>query len=291
MRIGSQSSEAEMFQYLNPKRFYYALGRKKFYEFIILAVFLLFFYGPIINLIMLAFADTYDVPAVIPQKFGFKWWRFVLSQKNLVSSMILSFIFAAVTTGVSMLLCLPAAYAIARFNFPGRRFFMLSFLLTNAFPKIGLYTSIGIIFYRYNLIGTFLGVVIIHMINSMMFMVWLPAGAFRTVHRQQEEAARDVGAGPLLAFLKVTFPMAMPGIVVASIYTFLGSLEEMQGTFLVGIPQYRTMPVQMYSVISEYSIMAAAVFSLILMLPTGILLICMRKYIGPDAMAGGFKLK
>jgi putative spermidine/putrescine transport system permease protein len=280
-----------MFSYLNPKRFFHAVGRKKFFEFIILAVFLLFFYGPIINLLMLAFANSYDVPAVIPQQFGFKWWAFVLAQKNLVASITLSFVFAVVTTAVSMVLCLPAAYAIARFNFPGRRLFMLSFLLTNAFPKIGLYTSIGILFYSYNLIGTFAGVVIIHMINSMMFMVWIPAGAFGTVHRQQEEAARDAGAGPFRTFLQVTFPMAMPGIVVASMYTFLGSLEEMQGTFLVGIPQYRTMPVQMYSVISEYSVMAAAVFALILMFPTVVLLICMRKYIGPSAIAGGFKLK
>jgi putative spermidine/putrescine transport system permease protein len=190
-----------------------------------------------------------------------------------------------------MVICIPAAYAIARFKFPGRRFFMLSFLLTNAFPKIGLYTSIGILYYRYNLMGTFLGVVIIHMINTMMFMVWLPAGAFGNVHRQQEEAARDAGAGPFRTFMKITFPMAMPGIAVGSIYTFLGSMEEMQGTFLVGVPQYRTMPVEMYSVIAEYPVMAGAVFAITLMIPTVVFLVLMRKYIGPDAIAGGFKLK
>jgi putative spermidine/putrescine transport system permease protein len=280
-----------MFQYLNPKRLYFAVGKKKFWEFVILAVFLLFFYGPILNLIVLAFGNVYEVPGIIPQEFGFRWWQFIFSQKNLVSSIVLSFIFAIVTTAVSMALCIPAAYAIARFKFPGRRFFMLSFLLTNAFPKIGLYTSIGILYYRYNLMGTFVGVVIIHMINTMMFMVWLPAGAFGNVHRQQEEAARDVGAGPFRTFITVTFPMAMPGIVVASIYTFLGSMEEMQGTYLVGVPQYRTMPVEMYSVIAEYPVMAGAVFSITLMIPTIIFLVLMRKYVGPSAIAGGFKLK
>jgi putative spermidine/putrescine transport system permease protein len=280
-----------MFRYLNLKRFYYAIGKKKFWEFIILAVFLLFFYGPILNLLMLAFANVYEVPAVIPQQFGFKWWAFVLGRRNLVSSISLSFVFAIVTTVVSMLICIPAAYAISRFRFPFRRVFMLSFLLTNAFPKIGLYTSIGILYYKYNLIGTFIGVVIIHMINTMMYMVWLPAGAFGSVHRQQEEAARDVGAGPFRTFLTVTFPLAMPGIAVAAIYTFLGSMEEMQGTFLVGVPEYRTMPVVMYSVISDYAVMAGAVFALILMIPTIIFLIAMRKYIGPSAIAGGFKLK
>lgn len=280
-----------MFKYLNPKRFYFGVGKKKFWEFVILAIFLLFFYGPLMNLCMVAFADTYEVPAVIPQKFGFEWWKFVLSQKNLVSSIGQSFLFAVVTTLASMLLCIPAAYAIARFKFFGRRMFMLSFLLTNAFPKIGLYTSIGILYYKFNLMNTFLGVVIIHMINTMMFMVWLPAGAFGSVHRQQEEAARDVGAGPLRTFVSVTFPLAMPGIMVAAIYTFLGSMEEAQGTMLVGVPKFKTMPVEMYNVITDYPVMAGAVFALILIIPAVILLISLRRYIGPEAISGGFKLK
>ena len=280
-----------MFKLLNPRRFYHTVGKKKFWEFCVFVIFILFFYGPILNLLVLAFANVYDVPAIVPQEFGFRWWAFVFSQRNLVSSISLSFLFAIVTTVVSMALCIPAAYGIARFNFPFRRIFLLSFLLTNAFPKIGLYTSIGILYYRYNLIGTFAGVVIIHMINTMMYMVWLPAAAFGNVHRQQEEAARDLGAGPFRTFMKVTFPMAMPGIAVASVYTFLGSMEEMQGTFLVGVPQYRTMPVQMYNVITEYPVSAGAVFAIVLMIPTIFFLVLMRNYIGPSAIAGGFKLK
>lgn len=201
-----------MFKMLNPKRFYHAVGKRKFLEFILLAAFILFFYGPMLNMLMLAFANEYSVPAVLPQAWGFKWWRYVFSQDNLVSSIAQSFIVAIITTLVSMALCIPAAYSIARFKYRGRKLFMLSFLLTNAFPKLGIYTSIAVLFYRYNLMGTYTGVVIIHMINSMMFMVWA-AGRARSgsVHRQQEEAARDVGAGPIRTFFKVTLPMAVPG--------------------------------------------------------------------------------
>ena len=224
-----------MFKMLNPRRFYYAVGKRKFWEFIILAVFILFFYGPLLNMVMLAFANKYEVPHVLPQEWGFKWWGYIFGQKSLVTSMIQSFIIAIITTLVSMVFCIPAAYSIARFKYKGRKLFMLSFLLTNAFPKLGIYTSVAVLFYKYGLMGTYPGVVIIHMINSMMFMVWLPASAFRSVHRQQEEAARDVGAGPIRTFFKVTLPMAMPGISVATLYTFLGSMEEAQGTMLVGM--------------------------------------------------------
>ena len=281
-----------MFKMLNPKRFYRAVGKRKFLEFILLAAFILFFYGPLINMLMLAFANEYQAPAILPQEWGFKWWQYVFSQDSLVSSIVQSFIVAIVTTIVSAILCIPAAYSIARFKYRGRKLFMLSFLLTNAFPKLGIYTSIAVLFYKYNLMGTYTGVIIIHMINSMMFMVWLPASAFRSVHRQQEEAARDVGAGPVRTFFKVTLPMAMPGISVATLYTFLGSMEEAQGTMLVGMARVQTMPVAMYGIVLDSSaVQIGAVFAILLIIPSAVLIFAMRKYIGPEAIARGFKMK
>ena len=281
-----------MFKMLNPRRFYYAVGKRKFLEFILLAVFILFFYGPLLNMLMLAFANEYAAPAVLPQSWGLKWWKYIFAQDSLVSSIVQSFIVAIVTTLVSMLLCIPAAYSIARFKYRGRKVFMLSFLLTSAFPKLGIYTSIAVLFYKYGLMGTYVGVVLIHMINSMMFMVWLPASAFRSVHRQQEEAARDVGAGPIRTFFKVTLPMAMPGISVATLYTFLGSMEEAQGTMLVGMAKIQTMPVAMYGIVLDSSaVQIGAVFAILLIIPSAVLIFLMRKYIGPEAIAGGFKMK
>lgn len=276
---------------INVKGLYYALGKKKFFEFILFSVFLLFFFGPLMNLAMLAFADEYMYPTFFPSALSLKWWQFVLSQKNLAGSMILSFIVAITTTVVSMIICIPAAYAFARFEFPLRRWFLFSFLVTNAFPKIGLYVTIGMLFYKLNLMGSFAGVIIIHMVNTMMYMTWIPAGAFKNIHRQQEEAARDVGASPLQTFFHVTLPLAMPGILVAAIFTFLASLEEAQGTLLVGVPNYKTIPVVMYSVIFDYPATAGAVFSIILVLPTIILLLLLRRFIGADALAEGFKAK
>lgn len=270
------------------KKFYYMMGKKKFYEYIIFALFVLFFYLPLMNLFMLAFANKYEAPSAIPQEFGFKWWEFVFSQSSLLSSIVTSFVLAAVVTIVSALICIPAAYALARFNFKGKKLFLLSFLLSNAYPRMGLYISIAILFYKLNLMGTFLGVVIIHVVNSMMFMTWIPSGSFRSVYKQQEESARDVGAGPLKTFFHVTLPMAMPGIVVGSVFTFLGSLEEAQGTLLVGFPQIQTMPVALYGVIMEYPLTAGPVLSLILIIPTVLILFLVRKYMNADTMSKGY---
>ncbi len=267
------------------------VGMRRIVEFILLTIFAIFFAGPLVNLLVLAFSEKWNYPDVLPQVWGFKWWEFVLAKDDIVSSISLSFLIATLVTALSIVVCIPAAYAFARIQFPLKKVFLFSFLLTNAFPKMGLYVSIAVLFYKIGLMNTLLGVVLIHMINVLMFMTWIPTAAFRSVHRAQEESARDVGASPFKVFRSVTLPMAMPGIVVASIFTFLNSLDEAQGTFLVGIPDYKTMPIVMYSIISDFPSSAGAVFSIILTLPTIILLVAAQRLVSADVLASGFQMK
>ena len=275
---------------MSPKRFYYAYGARVFWECVIFLLFMLFFYTPLLNNIIVAFGDVYRFPDIIPSKLGFKWWDFVFGQDQLVSSVSMSFLIASLTTVVTLLICIPAAYAIARYRFKGRHAVMFTFLVSNAFPKMGIYVSMAILFYKLKLMGTMPGVIIVHMINSMMLMIMIPSGSFRVIPAQQEEAARDVGAKPLTVFRKITLPQAMPGIIVASIYTFLGSMEEAQGTLLVGFPEISTMATAMYGVILDYPIQAGAVFSLILMLPSIILIVIFRKYLSAKTLGEGFRM-
>ena len=272
------------------KRIYYTLGKNKFWEYILTAVFVLVFYGPLLNMLALSFAQDYAYPDFLPRSYGLKWWKYVLSKGQLVDSIITSLVLAVSVTILSLIVCLPAAYALARYSFKGRSLVRLSFLFTNAFPKMGIYTAMAVIFYKLNLIGTFPGVILVHIVNTMMFMVWIPSGAFRTVHIQQEESARDVGASPLRTFFMVTLPMAKPGIIVAALYTFLGSMEESQGTLLIGLPNVHTMPSELYGLIMSFPDTAGAVFAMILLIPSIVLLIVFRKYLSADALSNGFKM-
>ena len=277
-------------KYLQPRRIYRSFGKKFFFETLIFSLFILFFYGPLMNTLMLAFAEQYQVPHVIPTKFGFQWWQYILSQDNLLQSIFSSFLIALFTTILSMIICLPAAYALARFEFKGKRFFLFSFLLSNAFPKIGLYTALGIFFYKFQLMGTLAGVIIVHILNTMIFMIWIPSSSFQSIPIQQEEAARDMGAGPIRTFMQITMPAAVPGIAVSGMYTFLGSLEEAQGTLLVGFPEIKTMATSMYGIILDYPPMAGAVFSLLLVIPTILLLWGCQKIFGKEIFSGGISM-
>jgi putative spermidine/putrescine transport system permease protein len=156
---------------------------------------------------------------------------------------------------------------------------------------VGIFISIAVMFFRMGIMGTFWGVIMVHMINSLLFMVWIPAGSFRSVKKQQEEAVRDVGAGPIRAFFAVTLPQARPGIIVASVFTFLGSLEEAQGTLIVGMPNYRTIPVQLYGAIQEFPTTAGPVYAILLVIPTIVLMFLANKFVKGGIVASGMQMK
>jgi len=258
---------------------------------VLVVVLLVFMVGPLVWLMLRAFSGLWQFPQFLPSHWTLAWWRSVFDDKSLAHSIRLSFEFAPIVTIASACICLPAAYAFSRFNFPGRRVLLVSLFATNAFPKIGLYISMAGVFYSLNLMGTFLGVVIVQLIGTIVFMTWIPTAAFSAIPRSLEEAARDVGAGPLRVFFRVTFPLAAPGILVAMILSFLVAFDEAQGTFLVGIPNYITMPTEMYTLVLNYPEQAAAVFSILLAVPSVVLMSFARKHVMGGKLAEGVQIR
>lgn len=251
----------------------------------------LFILGPLLWLAIRAFATGWTYPNLGPDGWTLHWWREVLADDKLSSSIGLSLAFAATTIAVSSVVCLPAAYAFARFDFPGRRFFLIGLFATNAFPKMGLFVALAALFYAFNLMTTFTGVVIVHVLGTIVFMTWIPAAAFASVPRSLEEAAQDAGANKLRVFFSVTLPLALPGILVALIMSFLASFDEAQGTYLVGAPVFYTMPTEMYALVLNYPRQVAAVFSILLSIPSVVLLLLVRKHIMGGQLAEGFQIR
>ncbi|BDP44472.1 ABC transporter permease (plasmid) [Deinococcus aetherius] len=244
---------------------------------------------PLWTLLLWAVAERWNFPGLVPQQFGLRWWTWVFQNADVSKAAFWSFTTAPTVTLLAALICLPAAYAFARFEFPLKRPFYVALLAANAFPRIGLYIAIAAFFFRFGLIGTFWGVVLVQLMNTLVVMTWIPAAAFAAVPREMEEAARDVGASPLQVFFTVTLPIALPGILVALILTFLGSLDEAQATLIVGAPDVTTLPVLMYTLVSSYPEPVGAVFSVLLAAPSVILLVVARRYLLAGYLAAGFK--
>ena len=102
-----------------------------------------------------AFADVWRFPNVIPQQFGLRYWHDPLARVDVWNALWTSIRLSVTVTLLSAVICLPAAYAFARLDFPFRNILFFSFLAGHAFPKFGLLVAIAAIFLQLNLIGTF----------------------------------------------------------------------------------------------------------------------------------------
>jgi putative spermidine/putrescine transport system permease protein len=265
------------------------LGKALIALFVVFMV--LFILGPLVWLGVRAFASSWTYPNLGPDAWTLRWWGTVFSDHALAVAVQNSLFFAPLTVLISAIVCLPAAYAFARYDFFARKTFLIGLFATNAFPKMGLFATIASLFYTLNLMNTIPGILIIHVLGTVVFMTWIPAAAFAAVPRSLEEAARDAGASKLRVFFSVTLPMALPGILVAMVMSFLASFDEAQGTYLVGAPVFYTMPTEMYTLVLNYPKQVAAVFSILLSIPSVALMLVARKHIMGGQLAEGFQIR
>lgn len=245
--------------------------------------------GPLAVVIVWAFANIWHPPALMPSEWGVKYWGMVLARADIRESLPISLMLATLVTTLSAIICLPAAYAFSRLEFPGRKLILFSFIAVNAFPRFPLYVSIAVVFLSAGLIGTLTAVVLVQLVFTLFFMIWIPTAAFQGVDRRLEEAARDVGASHLVVLVRITLPQIAPSLAACLLLTFMNTFYEVEAALLVGIPDVRTLPVVMLSLITGQMIVQyGAVLAVMLWIPSLILLLMSRKLFDGRSFAAGF---
>ena len=243
-------------------------------------------FGPILNLVLWAFAERWYFPYKLPLVYGFKYWFEVFKPRSdAIESLSTSILIALFTVAACLALAVPAGYALARGRLPWRGAILLAFLLPQAIPSLAIYFNVAHIFYAVGLNGTVTGVVLIHTVHGLVFAVWIAAAAFAAVDRELELAARNMGASALRGFFTVTLPLATPGIMASAIFVFLESLDEFTGTYFVGVPDVTTLPLLMFtaSVAGNYQI--AAITALILLVPSVGFMLFIERFLKADVLA------
>lgn len=274
---------------MSTSRFSVFMTRLLIVVFIVFMV--IFILGPLLWLAAQAFAENLTYPSLLPSGFTLRWWETVFGDAALRTAVQNSLVISPLVVLLSAVICLPAAYAFARHDFFARKTFMVGLFATNAFPKMGLYATIASLFYTLNLMNTVVGIIIVQTLGTIIFMTWIPAAAFAAVPRNLEEAAKDAGASRMRVFFGITFRMALPGILVAAVMSFLAAFDEAQGTYLVGAPTYFTMPTEMYTLVLNHPKQVVAVFSILLSIPSVALLMVARKHIMGGQLAEGFQIR
>lgn len=244
--------------------------------------------GPISTVLLWSFAEQWRYPDVLPSRWGLSYWGETLARSDIRKALPTSLLATLLVTALSALICFPASYAFARLRFRGRQFLLLSYLITNALPRFGLYVSIAVIFFRLNLIGTLGGVVLIQLLNTLLMMIWIPTSAFQGVDRALEEAALDVGASPLRVFFQITLPQVFPALGAALLLTLVGTFYETYGALLIGVPKVMTIPVVMFPLINNQPLpQYGAILSLILFAPSTVLVLFANRLLRGGYLTAG----
>lgn len=240
--------------------------------------------GPLASLVIWSFAEQWFWPNHWPTQWGLGYWERALSGRML-DALLLSFGIALIVTAICIVITVPLAYLLARSRLPFGEFFLLVFLLPQAFPQMPVFANLVTEMYRWNLAGTIPGVVLIHLVGAIVFAVWTLVSVFRTIRPNLEEASYSLGAGRVSTFFRISLPMAVPGIVAAALLVFVYSLDEFTGTLLVGSPFVVTMPVFMYAASNGYEMQIASVTGVLLTIPGIVLLLVLRRFMRSEYLA------
>jgi len=153
-------------------------------------------------------------------------YRFVLTETNFPTWFLNSVITAAFTMAIGVFIAATTGYALSRFNFPGRRQLMLTFLVTQMFPVAILIVPIYVIMATLGLINTLAALVIAYLSVAVPFCAWMLKGFFDSIDTSLDEAAQIDGCGPFATFWRVILPLARPGLAVTAFFTFLTAWGE-----------------------------------------------------------------
>ena len=165
---------------------------------------------------------------------------------NLLSSTIV----AGASTLLTLLLAVPAAYALARLDFPGRRASGFYVLATQMLPPVGLIIPYFLVLQKVGALDTYAGLVVIYLTFSLPFAIWLLVSYFEDIPREMEEAALLDRAGRMRALWYVILPQVRGGIAVTTIFVFLNAWNEFLFAVVLGGNRVRPVTVAMFNFIS-----------------------------------------
>jgi ABC-type glycerol-3-phosphate transport system permease component len=206
---------------------------------------------------------------------------------NLASSLIVTL----AATVVTMLLAIPAAYALARLEMPGKRGTGFYVLATQMLPPVGLIIPYYLILQKLGGLDTYTGLAAIYLTFSLPFAVWLMVSYFEDIPREMEEAALLDRAGRLRALWHVILPQARGGIAVTTIFVFLNAWNEFLFAVVLGGNRVRPVTVAMYNFISveqtQWARLAAA--AMLAMAPVIVLGLIAQRHIVKGLTVGAVK--
>lgn len=232
------------------------------------------------------FAAIQYPPEFIPSNPTLEQYYRLLSPSSEIGGQFLRYMrnsiyVSTLTTIFGVAVAVPAAYAFARFRFPGRNALFFSVLFRNMFPAVVFLMPLFIMMRWMGLVNTHASLVITYLTFGLPLSIWLLKGFYDNIPVELEQAARIDGCTRFQAFWMIVMPLSAPGIIATAIYSFITAWNEyVYALTFLNSDEKLTLPVGLQRFFTEYAtnwpgLMAA---SFIMSVPVVVMFLVLQKY-------------
>jgi putative spermidine/putrescine transport system permease protein len=225
-------------------------GRNGIPALIFHALFVGFILAPIVVVCLIAFTSA-GYLSLPTHGVSLRWFVALWHNSDFVGAFQTSLLLGAISATIAVALSVPAALGIARHAFPGRAAMLTLFQSPLMIPPVVL----GVAFLRYftqiGLSGTFVGLLISHIIIVMPFALRTVLTSLAGIDRRLDDAAISLGASRFTIFRRVILPLILPGVVSGWVLAFITSFDEVTMTVFVASPRVTTLPVRLFLYIED----------------------------------------
>lgn len=190
----------------------------------------------------------------LPAGWTTRWYTAAWNEFQLSDVLTVTFQIVFLVVFLSGLIGVPAAYALARRDFPGKKLVMLLFLLPLLVPPITFGIPLATVLYQTGLAGSMSGVVLANLVPTVPFVILVMIPFIEQIDTKIEAAARVFGANTFKLFVHILLPLLTPGILAALLLVLVRTLAMFELTFLTAGPTSQTLVVALY-----YAVFAAGV--------------------------------
>jgi arabinogalactan oligomer/maltooligosaccharide transport system permease protein len=230
--------------------------------------------------------------AIIPDDWTLQSYKQLFTDQPFLKWLGNSMIVATGVTLTGVVLAAIGGYAFSRFRFVGRNATMLAILTTQMFPATMLLLPLYIVIAKLELIDTYIGLMVFYVSTALPFCVWQMKGFYDTIPDSLEEAARIDGCSRGMAFWRVILPLAMPGLVITALFSFMAAWSEyIVAAQVMQDEEMFTLPLGLKSfqasLSTQWGLYAAA--SILVSLPVVLVFLLLSKYLVSGMTLGSVK--
>jgi ABC-type spermidine/putrescine transport system permease subunit II len=208
-----------------------------------------------------------------PRGFSLRWYQSFFTDRIWISSTILSFQVAALTTIAATAIGTASAIGLMRGNVRGKGILQAVLLSPLVVPAIIIGLSSFFLLTALGIKGTALGFVLVYTVLALPFVVLVVAAGLQGVDEELERAAMNLGASRLRAFVVITVPLIRPAILTAALFAFRAAFDEAVITIFISGYRIATLPKTMFDAMFDVTDLTVAAASSLMTLLTTLLLI------------------